>query len=173
MPSFPEDMDQLPQEAQEELRLHHTLACRHQFYLKHVSKHDMKFPVALSLPHYVVMGWLILHICRTWASGPLDLRHDLITLQLCWPEISSAPCPVHFTTKELAKHEAEYSDYRFYQGRVELLRNFLGCDTDGWVKNDDFDDAQKLMEQVKKEWDPEKEKGPFPFEEGSHSYFLR
>lgn len=167
MPAWPTDLDELPLDEQEVVRLHHTLASRHQYYLKCLGEIDRRFSASWELPYWGVAVWLISHIINIEAS-PLNLRHDLVSLQRAWEEISPAPCPIHFTEEELAKHDIEYADYQFYSGRVRQLHGFLGCDSNGWVKNDDFERVRGRMEEMKEVWDSEKEKGPYPFEEESH-----
>ncbi|RDB28207.1 Altered inheritance of mitochondria protein 9, mitochondrial [Hypsizygus marmoreus] len=171
-PELPSNIDSLPADEQECLRIHYSLAGKQWVFVKHMSRIDPKFGLAWSLPHWHIMCELIQHICRCWANGPVELRQDLIGLEDCWSEFSSSPCPFHFTMEERARHDVEYAAHIRYASEVNSLMTFLGCADDGWVANDRLDEARRRMEEVKQAWDAGDAKGPFPFQDGAHCYFL-
>ncbi|KAI9065592.1 hypothetical protein FKP32DRAFT_1674568 [Trametes sanguinea] len=75
-----------------------------------------------------------------------------------WHEIvagDSTPCPIDFTPDEVAAHARE-----------------LGCMNDGSVAQDEYEAAKVQLERFREEWDETAMKGPFPFFEGTYSYYL-
>ncbi|RDB16570.1 Altered inheritance of mitochondria protein 9, mitochondrial [Hypsizygus marmoreus] len=172
IPKLPDNIDSLPVDEQEDLRTHFSLAGKHWAYLSHMAAHEPLFGQAWDLPHWRVMSGLIQRITRCWANGPVELRQSLIDLEDCWPEILSSPCPFQFSPDERARHDMEFAAYTHYMSVTDNLKAFVGCDDDGWVSNKDLDVAQQRMEEVKQVWDAEDAKGPFPFTDGAHCYFL-
>lgn len=165
MPELPEDIDTLPEEERENFKFHHSIACRQQGYIIQTSKIAPVFGAAWELPYFGLTVLLISNILHAWQCGPVQLRFALIMLQQCWSQISSAPCPFHFTPEEIAQHEIEFSDRMEYLDSALLLRRFLHCEADGWVKNEDFEEVWERTQAMEQNWDVEHYKGPFPFGE--------
>jgi hypothetical protein len=59
-----------------------------------------------------------------------------------------------------------------YQQSVASLDDDLCCGGDGWVSEDEFSMALKKLKERKANWDDEVHGGPFPYEDGSFSFFL-
>lgn len=172
MPPWPEDFDKLPAELQEVVRIHHRYACRHHLYAISVPKRDPLRDEAWSLPHGRALANLTPHILRCIADGPRDLRGYLIDLQSKWESFAEAPCPIDFTAEEISSHETELQAYVEYASNTSELYDELGCANDGSVKVEDYETAKKEAEVRCADWDEERMKGPFPFYEGAHSWFL-
>lgn len=104
---------------------------------------------------------------------PLELRDLLITVVDRWERIClNTICPIQFGEAERKRHKEEYENYIYYKTRFDLLRTHVDCDTSGWVPIERFEQANRVMEKIRQQWNPEEEKGPFPLDEGSYSYFL-
>ncbi|KAF8069187.1 kinase-like domain-containing protein [Lyophyllum atratum] len=173
-PKLPDhiDIDSLPVKEQDEWRTHLSLALRQWHYISQMDSRDPLFGEAWRLPHWGVMSVLIQDICRCWANGPVQLRQSLIELEDCWLKISSSPCPFQFSADERARHHVDYAAYTRYVSAVDSLKAAVGCYDDGWVPNDLLDVARQRMEEAKGVWNEEDAKGPFPYTDGAHSYFL-
>ncbi|KAH9886024.1 kinase-like domain-containing protein [Cubamyces lactineus] len=171
-PEWPENYDELPPEQQELVDFHHRLACRHVVYQRMVMSGDKVRSKIAHLRQGEPLANLVPQVLRCIADGPQALRADLIRLQENWREFSDDPCPIDFTPDEIAAHNAEQEALDEYQSHVDALYAELRCFEDGSVKTEDYETSKQLMERRREEWDDVAMKGPFPFYEGAHSYFL-
>ena len=171
-PEWPENYDELPPEQQEVVDFHHRLACRHVVYQSMITSGDDVRRKIARLRQGEQLANLVPQILRCIADGPQILRADLIRLQENWREFSDDPCPIDFTPDEISAHDAEQEALDEYQNHVDALYVELRCFEDGSVKTEDYETSKQLMERRREEWDEVTMKGPFPFYEGAHSYFL-
>ncbi|KAJ8495718.1 hypothetical protein ONZ51_g1538 [Trametes cubensis] len=111
-------------------------------------------------------------ILRCIADDQKALWADLIRLQETWREFDDDPCPIYFTSDEIAAHNAEQEALDEYKGHVDALYAELRCFGIGSVKTEDYEISKQLMERRREEWDGTAMKRPFPFYEGAHSYYL-
>ncbi|KAG5650080.1 hypothetical protein H0H81_000851 [Sphagnurus paluster] len=140
-PVLPKNINCLPAEEQKQFRAHLPFAKRQWRYISSMAEYIPEFAAAWGLPHWAVMCQLMLHINRCGAMGPLLLRQNLIELEDIWPGISSSPCPFHFSEEERTQHKVQFAMHEHYESAVDQLQDFLGCDRDGWVPNDRYQDA--------------------------------
>ena len=59
-----------------------------------------------------------------------------------------------------------------YQESIASLDDDLGCGGDGWVPEDEYSKTMTTLKERKANWDDEAKGGPFPYEDGSFSFFL-
>lgn len=173
MPLWPEGFDALSPEEQDLVRRHHRYACRHRYYVQSALLTHFERAKAWVLPHYEVLTNLVKFITRCASDGPADLRGFLFELQKCWAEFApDVPCPVDFTPEEIAAHERQEVDRKAYEAHVADLYEEVGCSADASVPPDHYEASMKIVERRRGEWDEVAMKGPFPFYEGAHNYFL-
>ncbi|PBK67764.1 hypothetical protein ARMSODRAFT_1085806 [Armillaria solidipes] len=168
VPPLPEDIDERPSDEQEYLRLHHKLLSRYRFYLAQLPKLGPLHAAAWRYPHQEVTSDLPLYVLRCWADGPLKLRDAL--MEVSDPDSSAIPCAIDFSPAEREAHDEELRARVRYQGMVERLVEYVGCDGQGWVEEERFEEAQRAVEGAARQWDDAV--GPFPFRDGSWSFFL-
>ncbi|KAK0222803.1 kinase-like domain-containing protein [Armillaria nabsnona] len=168
VPPLPEDIDQCPSDEQEYLRLHHKLLSRYRFYLAQLPKLVPIHAAAWRYPHQEVTSDLPLYVLRCWADGPLRLRDAL--MKISDPDSSTVPCAIDFPPGEREAHDEELRARVRYQATVEKLVEYVGCDGQGWVEEERFQEARRAVEGAAGQWDDAV--GPFPFRDGSWSFFL-
>lgn len=70
----------------------------------------------------------------TWDDGIVPLRACLIRIFESWGEMGFPdPCPIHFTSAEIAAHERQSSEYTQWYEIQDVARNYLDTDSEGWV----------------------------------------
>ncbi|KZT18885.1 hypothetical protein NEOLEDRAFT_1102978 [Neolentinus lepideus HHB14362 ss-1] len=172
MPPWPNNLDKMSPSEQEYIHIQHRYACRHRGYALRIPSMDPLRGGVWALPHSTVLECLVPFITRCVSDGPLDLRGLLVSLQECWSKIADGPCPIDFTQAEIAAHCEEVEAQSQYERNVNKLHDTIGCLNDGSVREDQLEGAKKKMERCRQQWDERAMKGPFPFYEGAHSYYL-
>ncbi|KAI0328118.1 hypothetical protein GY45DRAFT_1326778 [Cubamyces sp. BRFM 1775] len=176
MPPWPSNFDTMTKEEQDYIRIHHRYACRHRMYHLFAPAIVPWRSEAWSLPHFVPLANLVPYITRCVTDGPANLLGILIYLQQKWSTIApdeSIPCPIDFTPEELVACAEKVQRQMAYERNVAQLYKEIGCLNDGSVKPDEYEAVKARMERCREEWDESAAmKGPFPFLEGSHSYYL-
>ncbi|KAH9886019.1 hypothetical protein C8Q73DRAFT_669287 [Cubamyces lactineus] len=130
---------------------------------------------ACALPHVDSVASLVTVITRSIADGPFKLRDHLLGLQQNWNSIAEGPCPIDFTSDEIAAHRAEGEMREEYAENVLRLCKEMRVPPhlpQGCVFHEDYEHAKEVMEQWRASWGETAMKGPFPFYEGAHSYYL-
>ena len=70
----------------------------------------------------------------TWDDGIVPLRACLIQIVENWPQMGfSDPCPIHFTSAEIASHERQFSQYTQWHEIQEFALKYLDTDAEGWI----------------------------------------
>lgn len=172
MPPWPANFDAMSPEEQEYIRVQHRYACRHRMYvLKSPSRDPLRGDV-WALPQCTALEFLVPYITRCVADGPLDLRGLLVGLQERWSSIADSPCPIEFTQEEITAHYEEADAQAEFERNVNRLYDEVGCLNDGSVRPEQYESAMEKMGRCRRDWDETAMKGPFPFYEGAHSYYL-
>lgn len=94
------------------------------------------------------------HYCYTsWREGIPAIRQELIELAACWKEAGlDGSCPYSPTEKELKAHARQWEDFETVQKLKLWLMNSLGTNSDGWIPNELWDDAQEAHRSAYKVW---------------------
>ena len=173
-PTMPSHVSTLTPEEQEQYRLHLKLAMRHKFYQIKIGTENERRMIACAMPFSAELAFLPYHVLRTWNDSLVPLRKSLLHLRDVWDTFAheGSQCPIHFTDDEVKKHEQELHQYTKYQLSIASLDNDLGCGGDGWVPDDEFSVAMTRLKERKANWDASENGGPFPYEDGSFSFFL-
>lgn len=70
----------------------------------------------------------------TWDDGVVPLRTCLIRIVENWELMGFPdPCPIHFTSAEIASHEKQFSEYTQWHEIQEFAQKYLGTDAEGWI----------------------------------------
>ncbi|KAH7088190.1 hypothetical protein FB567DRAFT_559894 [Paraphoma chrysanthemicola] len=87
---------------------------------------------------------------QAWDEGIVPLRICLIAIADVWHEAGfSGDCPCSFTKNEIEKYQQEFQDYRNHHKILELAREYLGADADGWIAHDDdFKEKQQQNKEL-------------------------
>ncbi|KAG0707244.1 kinase-like domain-containing protein, partial [Suillus ampliporus] len=172
--SLRELLDTLDPAEQEEYRLHHQLATRHNLYQAFIRGERKRRHAASSLPHIEELIMLPTYVVRAWSDGILDLRQCLLFLRDNWTKVAPAgmPCPIEFSQDEIAEHERQWHDFQSYQTAIRLVNTKLGCEGDGWVSHESYAAVLESLEGLKESWREDISGSPFPYRDGEYSYFL-
>ena len=109
------------------------------------------------------------HASAPWEGNSIPLKADLIRLQQNWVDLvdtqgdSHPPCPLTFEEGEAEKLLQASRKQEEVDSQFEIVRNFLGVGSDGWVSTDRYgqvkaDSARKKAEALEEaEDDSERE----------------
>ena len=77
---------------------------------------------------------LFVRVGDTWDDGLIPLRTCLIRIFEKWEQMGfSDPCPIQFTTTEIASHEQLLSEYTQWYEIQDFAMEYLDTDADGWL----------------------------------------
>ncbi len=116
------------------------------------------------------MPLLVLRAC---SAGPFFLRKTLFQIYQDWDTAQWGPCPIAFSDEEIAANQFDFEEKARSHFLAGGAMRRLGCDTQGWVPNDKYDEARRLLAIVHTEWLATNGAGvPFPFTDGASSESL-
>ena len=173
-PKLPSQVSTLTPDQQVPYRLHLKLAMRHKAYEQKIATKNERRMIACAMPFAAELALLPYHVLRSWSDSLVPLRKALLHLRDVWDIFAheGTQCPIRFTDDEVRKHEQEWQWYTKYEESIASLENDLGCGGDGWVHEDEFSKTMTSLKERKANWDDEAKGGPFPYEDGSFSFFL-
>jgi hypothetical protein len=173
-PKLPSHVSTLNPDQQVPYLLHLKLAMRHKAYEQKIVTENERRMIACAMPFSTELALLPYHVLRSWSDSLVPLRKALLHLRDVWDTYAheGTQCPIRFTDDEVQKHEQELQRYTKYQESITSLDNDLGCGGDGWVPEDEFSRAMTTLKERKANWDDDANGGPFPYEDGSFSFFL-
>ncbi|KAF9029316.1 protein kinase subdomain-containing protein PKL/CAK/Fmp29 [Hymenopellis radicata] len=169
---LPSNIGTLSQEQQDVVCTHHDLATRRGTWVRLMltswppflfTYDHVLYPAISILPH------LILRAC---SEGPRALRETLNVIYQVWDTEQWGPCPITFSEEELAAFGVDFEEYLHYLRLVSAARKRLGCNRDGWVPTDKYDEASALLAEIRTEWLARNSNAPFPFTDGAWSAYL-
>jgi hypothetical protein len=173
-PKMPSHVSTLTPDEQTQYRIHLKLAMRHKAYEQKIVTENERRMIACAMPFSAELALLPYHFLRSWSDSLVPLRKALFHLRDVWNMFAheGTQCPIRFTDDEVQKHEKELQQYTKYQESITSLENDLGCGGDGWVSDDEYSEAMTILKKRKANWDDGANGGPFPYEDGSFSFFL-
>jgi len=173
-PKLPSHVLTLSPDQQVPYRLHLKLAMRHKAYEQKIVTENERRMIVCAMPFGAELALLPYHVLRSWSDSLVPLRKALLHLRDVWQIFAheGSQCPIQFTDDELQHHEQELRRYTKYQESITSLDDDLGCGGDGWVPEDEFSRAMTVLKERKANWNDEVNGGPFPYEDGSFSFFL-
>ncbi|KAF7506025.1 hypothetical protein GJ744_012272 [Endocarpon pusillum] len=159
-PKLPDNFNSLPDEdkaIQEEIYRKRQL---HFFYLGATSHMNRLHYSALRSNQFTYVSRLYNAARNPWEGDNTTLKAHLIPIITTWPKVcrKDAPdCPVHYSEEEikecLRRHEKQLEIDQGMQG----MRNFVGVNPEGWVDNDEYEEAKKKAADIKAQWIAEAE----------------
>lgn len=95
-------------------------------------------------------------LCHTsWRDGSAALHRSLIELAAYWEEPNtdlSGACPYAPTEAELAEHVQRWEELEMVQELKSQLADMLVCGSDGWMPNEQWEDALELHRAIYEKW---------------------
>lgn len=173
-PKLPSHISELSAEQQELYRVHLKLAMRHKAYEQKIVKENERRTIACAMPFGAELALLPYNVLRSWSDSLVSLQQALLNLRNIWDIFAheDTQCPIRFTNDEVLDHKQEFERYTKYQTSLTSLDNDLGCGGDGWVPENEFSRAMSLLKDREANWDDGAHGGPFPYKDGSFSFFL-
>ncbi|KAI0704348.1 hypothetical protein BC835DRAFT_1316816 [Cytidiella melzeri] len=111
---------------------------------------------------------------RTWFEGSDHLRECIFQIIQNWDEIApGVSLPVEVDQAEWDSHQVAYTRRERYDARVKQLQRCLELDPDGWVSNERFEEVRGQNSKLMAGWDEDAEGGPYPFQDGAPSWFVK
>lgn len=150
------------------------MARRHKIYQVLVERDS---PHHFAVQVYPFTGHAVLptlSASRSWYEGAHHLRQALFRILSSWSDIApDMPLPWLEDAVDWGQHRVEYARRMKYAARAGELAQTLGVDGDGWVPNGRYKEAKRMREEQLAAWDEEVEGGPYPFQDGAPSWFVR
>lgn len=105
---------------------------------------------ALSFPHRSLLCDVIYYAGQIGNDSIHPFRESLIKLYNSWERISPYSSPFSFTLEEQRQHQDKYNEWASDERGKRGLEEQIGIRHDGWVPMDEFENAKKINEDLKK-----------------------
>lgn len=126
----------------------------------------------MSSPMQTTFLGIVRYGMRSWTDGAYGLRHAFLGLLEEWDLISDGmDCPVTFSEEEIDLHCDVLEKGESRAQRRIILCDEIGCNPDGGIKPEAYDEVKKKAEARRKKWSTE-ELGPWPLQDGAWTSLL-
>lgn len=161
-----------PPEVQADYRQHLKLVARHRLFNTMVKETDRRRSLIMSSPMQTTFLGIVRYGLRSWTDGAYGLRHALLGLLDEWDLISDGmDCPVTFSEEEIDLHCKVLEKGESRAQRRIILCDEIGCNPDGGIKPEAYDEVKTKAEARQKKWSSE-ELGPWPLQDGAWTSLL-
>jgi aminoglycoside phosphotransferase (APT) family kinase protein len=154
-PQLPEDLESLPEEEQmaaRELYRRRLLFFSYRVFNGHFNQHHI---AALRDPLLLGRQMLVDRAGRQWEGNLMTLKGAVIRTAQFWehlPDVEDVKCPVQFDQTEVDKFAENEDDWLKMSFMVEQWRRRVCSMTEeGWVRNEDYEEAKKKLADLKEE----------------------
>ena len=170
IPPLPEGFEELGAEEQAILKRHQWEAVVQKYHMELIKK-DARHLTALGHPYAPLFIQPIIFAPRTWLDGIHHLKRSLMLIQTHWDAINDAEiCPLAFSPEEIARTVEVAEQWESYDDRVRALSRELGVEIDGRIDEvEKFELVKRKSDELRSEWNPVTEGGPYPFQDGGRS----
>ena len=150
-PSLPSDYESLPAKLKadaDELYRRRLLFYYYRIFNGHLNKaHLQALRDPILLPHQ----HLVDRAGRPWNGNVMTLKGALIPMVGYWhqlPDTRGIDCPVEFTDAELDGFEEQEKMWFDLNKLVAYWRDEIGINEDGWISNDQYEEAVRKTAQL-------------------------
>ncbi|KAG6843081.1 hypothetical protein H0H87_008058, partial [Tephrocybe sp. NHM501043] len=113
---------------------------------------------------------------RSWSDDVDPIAEVLLRLRDRWEAIVNlpgTPCPLdELNEAELQECRDAAKQSACFSYELDALNKKLVSSGNGRVNVGCYEQAKLECEQLKREWDEERDGGPFPYQDGGFSFFL-
>ncbi|KAI1178169.1 kinase-like domain-containing protein [Nemania sp. FL0916] len=122
-----------------------------ELYSRNTSDTNPLLHEILNLPHRDKRVYLHSFAHDTWNNDILPFRECLIQFFRRWDEFCpSQPCPIQFTSEELAEHFSRAEGWNKYADFWDVISPLV--QRDGWTENETYDEAAKVLADTRADW---------------------
>ena len=153
IPSLPDNFDEMGIEQQRQCKTVFRLEEANLYYTAATGTRNTKHMDVLRHPHLGMRQYLLRQTGYPWDADVINLRAALvgITTPSVWSKISSAPCPVIFSSEERDAAMAESQEWNESEQLLSQIRDHLGIDLEGGTELDNFERAVEGNRQFRME----------------------
>ncbi|KAF2128324.1 kinase-like protein [Dothidotthia symphoricarpi CBS 119687] len=154
-PTLPENLASLPDA--EKIAIHALHRQRILFFTYYILTGALNKPHLAALHDPLLLGrqMLVDSAGRQWAGNLITLKGAVLRAVRFWghfPDVEGMDCPVRFEQGEIDGFADVEDSWARMSGLVEGWRERVcGMTEEGWVRNEDFEDARDEMAELKEE----------------------
>ncbi|KAH8724530.1 kinase-like domain-containing protein [Phaeosphaeriaceae sp. PMI808] len=157
-PQLPDDFTSMDEEdrafAQEQFRRRHI----HFFYLGFTQRMNKFHWSALEQETGLLKRRIFNDAGSPWEGLNIPLQMDIVRVIQNWPKIapvdskgSISACPILVTDEEVQRRAALNESLREVDSEMERINRVLGVASDGWTRNESFEDAKERAKSIREE----------------------
>ena len=150
-PSLPENLDDLDEAQQSQVKELYRRRLVHYHYVKNTEKYNELHYTALTDPVSMLRRRLFSHASDPWEGETLTLKVALIEATEDWETLTGGgpACPVVFDAEDIRKTMKLNEEQRGADESLEMCRNIIGFGPEGWVPVERYEEAMTRSKQVK------------------------
>ncbi len=153
-PQLPPDFDSLSDEEKEVEEDLYRRRQLHFFYLGATSHYNPRHYNALCVDPQAHRMRLFAKARSPWEGDNTSLKAQLISTVANWPKIRSTKlpeldCPISYSEQEVEVCLAMNAKQKYADRTVGALREFVGANIDGWVRNDEYPAMKESADGIK------------------------
>ncbi|KZF25763.1 kinase subdomain-containing protein [Xylona heveae TC161] len=158
-PQLPGDVEEMDNDDREkELELYRRRHLHFYYVGATAKKIDSHFQ-ALTHEGGLFRRKIFQHAGEPWEGNNFPLKADLIRLSHHWRELVSEenesstppPCPISFNEHEIEETLQTMAKQEEADHQMEILRNVIGINVDGWVSTEGYKEAEAQAAEMKAE----------------------
>lgn len=89
----------------------------------------------------------------SWRDGAVALREEISNLSQRWQDLGlPGTCPYQPSEEEITEHRNDWEDYETVQRLRSFMFKIIGSNSDGWVPNEQWEDAQYACRDAFEQW---------------------
>ncbi|KAG2008851.1 protein kinase subdomain-containing protein PKL/CAK/Fmp29 [Coprinopsis cinerea AmutBmut pab1-1] len=151
-PSLPKNLAEMGENKQSRVREVHHRRLVHYHYVKTTEELNKRHYAALMAPMGVLRRRLFEQAGNPWEGETIQLKFPLTEAVENWGALSggNAPCPIEFEADDIEEtgklqEKQEGAD----QAWEIVLQSIVGCGEEGWVQNEDYEQALERCRMLK------------------------
>lgn len=150
-PRLPDDFDQLSATDQDKARAKFRLEEANLYYTAATGLNNASHLQALRIPGLGARQYLVSQAGFPWDADFVNLKAALVNISQEWEGLSSALCPITFSSEEQEKAREESSEWNESAEILSTFRDSMGIDPEGGTEPSNFEHACNMNKQWRME----------------------
>lgn len=146
-PKLPERFDQLSTTDQAKAKIKFRLEEANLYYTAATGLNNEQHLQALRLPGLGVRQYLVSQAGFPWDADFVNLKAALVSISQEWEKLSSAPCPISFSSEEQERAREESDEWNESAEILSTFRDSMGIDPEGGTEPANFEHACNMNKQ--------------------------